>query len=57
MLSMRKWYALFTIFLCFFSFTVDSYAKDFRTPQQALKDAFPGAIIEVKNIVLSEPQV
>jgi len=57
MLSMRKWYALFTIFLCFLYFTVNSSAKDFRAPQQALKDAFPGAIIEVKNIVLSEPQV
>lgn len=56
MLSMCKWCALFIIFLCFVSFTVDSSARDFKTPQQALKDAFPGASIEVKNIVLSKLQ-
>jgi electron transport complex protein RnfG len=58
MLSMCKWCALFIIlFFCFISFAVDGSARDFKTPQQALKDAFPGASIEVKNIVLSKLQV
>jgi electron transport complex protein RnfG len=57
MLSMCKWCALFIILFCFISFAVDSSARDFKTPQQALKDAFPGASIEVKNIVLSKLQV
>ncbi len=57
MVGMCRWCFLTFLFFCFVSFGIDSPARDFKTPQQALKDAFPGAKIEVKNIVLSKQQV
>lgn len=57
MVSMCRWCFLIFLFFCFVSFGIDSPARDFKTPEQALKDAFPDARIEVKNIVLSKEQV
>lgn len=45
------------IIFCFICFATDGTARDFKTPEQALKDAFPGAKIEVKNLILSKDQL
>lgn len=51
----RFLFTLFFFFLLFFG-TV-AKAKQFKDPLQALKEIYPNAQIEVKNIVLSKEQV
>ncbi|MEZ0360800.1 MAG: FMN-binding protein [Hydrogenobacter sp.] len=54
---MCRWCLFMSMIFCFICFATDGTARDFKTPEQALKDAFPGAKIEVKNLILSKDQL
>ncbi len=45
-----------SFFVCLLSFGVESSARDFKTPERAIKDVFPGAQVEIKNLTLSNEQ-
>jgi len=56
-ISMRRWCILIVLFFCILSFGVEGRAREFKDPSQALKEIFPNAQIEVKNLVLTKEQV
>ena len=45
-----------TLLLCALCITTFSLERDFNTPEKSMKSFFPGAEIEVKNLIISKDQ-
>ncbi|MFN3814386.1 MAG: FMN-binding protein [Aquificaceae bacterium] len=56
MIRVRKWYLFVNFFVFLISLTIQAGARDFKTPERAIKDVFPDVQIEIKNLILSEEQ-